>query len=121
VNCSKFSNKKASPSAHDPLRGLVCGIAGGAQPRRIELEDQREETVAQRHVSRYCVANAPDAPWSPAPCLAAASPFLATSAVTMAIYATSTYAQHSPGIPKGCENARTRNPLRDALALCRRS
>jgi hypothetical protein len=80
------------------LRGLVCGIGGGAQPRRIELEDQREERVAQRHVSRSCLANAPDAPLVTGSCLAAASRFLAANTVPIAIYATSTFAQHNPGI-----------------------
>jgi cystathionine gamma-lyase len=38
-----------------------------------------------------------------------------TGAVAMPIYATSTYAQQSPGVHKGYEYGRTRNPTRDAL------
>jgi cystathionine gamma-lyase len=38
-----------------------------------------------------------------------------TGAVTVPIYATSTYAQESPGVHKGYEYARTRNPTREAL------
>src|SRR2546428_11273930 len=34
------------------------------------------------------------------------------------IYATSTYAQSSPGAHKGFDYARTRNPTRDALEAC---
>ncbi|HEY2538802.1 MAG TPA: PLP-dependent aspartate aminotransferase family protein [Stellaceae bacterium] len=38
-----------------------------------------------------------------------------TGAVAMPIYATSTYAQRSPGVHNGYEYGRTRNPTRDAL------
>jgi cystathionine gamma-lyase len=38
-----------------------------------------------------------------------------TGAVAVPIYATSTYAQESPGVHKGYEYARTRNPTREAL------
>ncbi|HUC11212.1 MAG TPA: PLP-dependent aspartate aminotransferase family protein [Stellaceae bacterium] len=38
-----------------------------------------------------------------------------TGAVSVPIYATSTYAQESPGVHKGYEYARTRNPTREAL------
>ena len=41
-----------------------------------------------------------------------------TGAVMMPIYATSTYAQSSPGIHKGFEYARTQNPTRMALERC---
>src|SRR5687767_6692732 len=41
-----------------------------------------------------------------------------TGAVMTPIYATSTYAQASPGEHKGYEYARTRNPTRDALEAC---
>ena len=41
-----------------------------------------------------------------------------TGAVTMPIYATSTYAQSSPGIHKGFEYARTQNPTRMAFERC---
>jgi cystathionine gamma-lyase len=41
-----------------------------------------------------------------------------TGAVTVPIYATSTYAQQSPGVHKGYEYARTRNPTREALEHC---
>ena len=41
-----------------------------------------------------------------------------TGAVTMPIYATSTYAQESPGVNKGYAYARTRNPTREALERC---
>ena len=43
-----------------------------------------------------------------------------TGAVMPPIYATSTYVQSSPGVHKGFEYSRTRNPTRDALqaALC---
>ncbi len=43
-----------------------------------------------------------------------------TGAVMPPIYATSTYVQSSPGVHKGYEYSRTRNPTRDALqaALC---
>lgn len=41
-----------------------------------------------------------------------------TGAVTVPIYATSTYAQESPGVDKGYAYARTRNPTRDALERC---
>ena len=39
----------------------------------------------------------------------------ATGAVMTPIYATSTYVQSSPGVHKGYDYARTRNPTRDAL------
>src|SRR2546422_9802589 len=39
-------------------------------------------------------------------------------AVMTPIYATSTYAQSSPGAHKGYDYARTRNPTRDALEAC---
>jgi cystathionine gamma-lyase len=42
----------------------------------------------------------------------------ATGAVTVPIYATSTYAQESPGLNKGYAYGRTRNPTRDALEHC---
>jgi len=42
----------------------------------------------------------------------------ATGAVATPIYATSTYAQESPGVNKGCAYARTRNPTREALERC---
>src|SRR6185312_3396796 len=38
-----------------------------------------------------------------------------TGAVMTPIYATSTYAQSSPGVHKGYDYTRTRNPTRDAL------
>jgi len=38
-----------------------------------------------------------------------------TGAVAVPIYATSTYAQQRPGVHKGYEYARTRNPTREAL------
>jgi cystathionine gamma-lyase len=41
-----------------------------------------------------------------------------TGAVMMPIYATSTYAQSSPGIHKGFEYARTQNPTRMAFERC---
>ena len=41
-----------------------------------------------------------------------------TGAVMTPIYATSTYAQSSPGEHKGFDYARTRNPTRDALEGC---
>jgi cystathionine gamma-lyase len=41
-----------------------------------------------------------------------------TGAVMTPIYATSTYAQASPGAHKGFDYARTRNPTRDALEAC---
>jgi cystathionine gamma-lyase len=41
-----------------------------------------------------------------------------TGAVSVPIYATSTYAQASPGVHKGYAYARTRNPTREALENC---
>src|SRR5438045_9750644 len=41
-----------------------------------------------------------------------------TGAVMTPIYATSTYAQRSPGEHQGFDYARTRNPTRDALEAC---
>lgn len=41
-----------------------------------------------------------------------------TGAVMPPIYATSTYVQSSPGVHKGFDYARTRNPTRDALQSC---
>ncbi len=41
-----------------------------------------------------------------------------TGAVMPPIYATSTYAQSSPGVHKGYDYSRTRNPTRDALQAC---
>jgi len=46
------------------------------------------------------------------------SPDPATGAVMMPIYATSTYAQESPGVNKGYEYARGKNPTRQALERC---
>jgi cystathionine gamma-lyase len=45
-------------------------------------------------------------------------PDVQTGAVMTPIYATSTYAQSSPGEHKGYDYARTRNPTRDALEAC---
>ena len=42
-----------------------------------------------------------------------------TGAVMTPIYATSTYAQESPGVHKGYEYARTHNPTRFAAAPAR--
>jgi len=42
----------------------------------------------------------------------------ATGAVSVPIYATSTYAQESPGVHKGYAYARSRNPTRDAVERC---
>jgi cystathionine gamma-lyase len=41
-----------------------------------------------------------------------------TGALMTPVYLNSTYAQESPGIHKGFEYARTRNPTRDALEAC---
>src|ERR1700722_15822901 len=41
-----------------------------------------------------------------------------TGAVMVPIYATSTYAQSSPGVHKGFEYARTHNPTRFAFERC---
>ena len=41
-----------------------------------------------------------------------------TGAVMQPIYATSTYAQSSPGVHKGYEYARTQNPTRMAFERC---
>lgn len=41
-----------------------------------------------------------------------------TGAVMPPIYATSTYVQSSPGVHKGFDYSRTRNPTRDALQAC---
>jgi cystathionine gamma-lyase len=41
-----------------------------------------------------------------------------TGAVMTPIYATSTYVQSSPGVHRGYDYARTRNPTRDALEAC---
>lgn len=46
------------------------------------------------------------------------SPDPSTGAVMTPIYATSTYAQQAPGIHKGFEYSRTRNPTRDAYENC---
>ena len=46
------------------------------------------------------------------------SPDPTTGAVMMPIYATSTYAQESPGVHKGYEYARTQNPTRMAFERC---
>jgi len=46
------------------------------------------------------------------------SPDPTTGAVMTPIYATSTYAQQSPGVHKGYEYARTQNPTRMALERC---
>ena len=41
-----------------------------------------------------------------------------TGAIMTPIYASSTYVQASPGVHKGFDYARTRNPTRDALEAC---
>ena len=46
------------------------------------------------------------------------SPDPATGAVMPPIYATSTYAQQSPGVHKGYEYSRTQNPTRMAFERC---
>jgi len=46
------------------------------------------------------------------------TPDPSTGAVMMPIYATSTYAQESPGVNKGYEYARGKNPTRQALEHC---
>ena len=45
-------------------------------------------------------------------------PDQATGAVSVPIYATSTYAQESPGVHKGYVYGRSRNPTRDAVERC---
>src|SRR3990167_3627262 len=42
----------------------------------------------------------------------------ATGAIMTPIFATSTYVQTSPGVHKGYEYSRTKNPTRDALEKC---
>jgi cystathionine gamma-lyase len=42
----------------------------------------------------------------------------ATGAVVVPVFATSTYAQSSPGVHKGYEYSRTQNPTRQALETC---
>ena len=46
------------------------------------------------------------------------SPDPTTGAVMPPIYATSTYAQQSPGVHKGYEYSRTQNPTRMAFERC---
>src|SRR4249920_2728756 len=46
------------------------------------------------------------------------SPDPTTGAVMVPIYATSTYAQESPGVPKGYEYSRSQNPTRQAFERC---
>jgi len=46
------------------------------------------------------------------------APDPSTGAVMTPIYATSTYAQSSPGVHKGFEYARTQNPTRMAFERC---
>src|SRR5262245_36187637 len=46
------------------------------------------------------------------------APDPSTGAVMPPIYTTSTYAQSSPGVHKGYDYARTRNPTRDAWERC---
>src|ERR1700753_3415395 len=46
------------------------------------------------------------------------SPDPTTGAVMMPIYATSTYAQESPGVHKGYEYSRSQNPTRMAFERC---
>ncbi len=46
------------------------------------------------------------------------SPDPTTGAIMTPIYASSTYVQSSPGVHKGFDYARTRNPTRDALEAC---
>jgi cystathionine gamma-lyase len=46
------------------------------------------------------------------------SPDPTTGAVMMPIYATSTYAQESPGVHKGYEYSRSQNPTRQAFERC---
>src|SRR6202012_2022016 len=41
-----------------------------------------------------------------------------TGAVMVPIYATSTYAQESPGVHKGYEYSRSQNPTREAFERC---
>ncbi len=49
---------------------------------------------------------------------AGSEPDPATGAVAVPIYATSTFAQESPGVDRGYAYARTRNPTRGALERC---
>src|SRR5689334_23205434 len=46
------------------------------------------------------------------------SPDPSTGAVMMPIYATSTYVQTSPGVYKGYDYSRTKNPTRSAYERC---
>jgi len=46
------------------------------------------------------------------------APDAATGAIMTPIYASSTYVQTSPGVHKGFDYARSRNPTRDALEAC---
>src|SRR6201992_494346 len=46
------------------------------------------------------------------------TPDPSTGAVMVPIYATSTYAQQSPGVHKGYEYSRSQNPTREAFERC---
>ena len=45
-------------------------------------------------------------------------PDASTGAIMTPIFATSTYVQESPGVHKGYEYSRTKNPTRAALEAC---
>ena len=63
--------------------------------------------------------NRPNRPGFATRCVhAGQAPDPATGAVMMPIYATSTYAQESPGVHTGYEYARTQNPTRMAFERC---
>ncbi len=70
------------------------------------MEEPRKEMERNRHAFATRAVHA------------GGGPDPATGAVVVPIYATSTYAQESPGVHKGHEYARTSNPTRAALERC---
>src|SRR6185295_15696810 len=88
--------RRRVPGAHHAHRSAELAAAPGTDPKRQDGEMKFETKVIH----------------------AGQEPDPRTGAVMTPIYATSTYAQSSPGEHKGYDYARTRNPTRDALEAC---
>ena len=89
------------------------GRQGVPRPDHPDRPDQLSEARAleRRSTTRPRTAS----PSPPARSTAASSTIRSTGAVMTPIYATSTYAQASPGVHKGFEYSRSQNPTRFAL------
>src|SRR5271156_3242480 len=92
-----------------------CGLRGRAV--FSEIRDKMRRSIMPSGESRKEMARNRHA-FATRAVHAGGGPDPTTGAVAAPIYATSTYAQESPGVHKGYEYARTSNPTRAALERC---